>query len=53
MVTGSVIARPDDQVLRVILGIKEKPRKPRRRRKTSKDKTRPSGDPERMPVWLL
>ena len=43
MVTSSVIARPDDQVLRVILGIepekheeKPKKKKPRRRKRVSK-----------------
>ena len=36
MVTSSVIAKPDDQVLRVILGIE--PKKKPKRRKTSKVK---------------
>lgn len=45
MVTESTIARPDDQVLRVILGLEERPKR------TSED--RPSGDPENMSVWLL
>ena len=49
-----MIAGPDEQVLRVILGPKEpkKPRRSGRRRRKSKAKgtSSPSGE---LPVWLL
>jgi len=54
MVVGSVIAGPDEQVLRLILGPKgpKKPKRSGRRRRKSKAKgtSSPSGE---LPVWLL